>query len=270
MSMEVKSPFTCPNSATKGSNILSVSKVTIDSSSLTLGYVIWVLSGCRIWTIYIYLWCIRNVCKHMMVKIFSIKCLMHMGLRAFLDSEELELEGFLPRESEAMAMASLHIAILSYNHVQSCWCWADLSFMCKTCTRIVPNFYHVMAEDVLYAKRVYAAGFFQNEKRDKYTLEKLQEWKRMFYGFSHKMGDSVNSNEDEDRLQLKNIVSFVLKVIRMVAFAVAECDVEQRLMTRDLGRDIANQQSPYCSLLSRRGIAMYNGSQVNSPVKVIL
>ncbi|XP_057847159.2 toll/interleukin-1 receptor-like protein [Cryptomeria japonica] len=93
------------------------------------------------------------------------KTLTGMGLRVFLDKEELELGDFPPAEiEEAMRSASLHIAILSQNYAQSPWCLAELSFILKTGIPIIPVFYHVEPADIRYATGVYAGAFSEDQK----------------------------------------------------------------------------------------------------------
>ncbi|GLJ33641.1 hypothetical protein SUGI_0676310 [Cryptomeria japonica] len=149
------------------------------------------------------------------------KTLTDMGLRVFLDKNELQLGDFLPIEiEEAMRSASLHVAIFSQNYAESPWCLAELSFMIKTGTKIVPVFYHVETDVVRYAKEVYAKAFSRHEEKGRYTLEKLQEWKDALNNVSYNVG-VITHNEDEEESLLKKIVGCVLKDIKNVPFVVA-------------------------------------------------
>ncbi|XP_057828280.2 disease resistance protein Roq1-like [Cryptomeria japonica] len=148
-----------------------------------------------------------------------------MGLNVFLDSEELELGDHFPTEIEAaIKSASLHIAIFSENYSQSRWCLEELSFMCRTGTKIVPIFYHVKPEDVRYAKGVYAAAFERHKKKGRYTLEKLQEWKDALFTVSNNIGHIVNDKKDEEML-LKNITYCALRELKKLPLVVAEYPV---------------------------------------------
>ncbi|GLJ34135.1 hypothetical protein SUGI_0686280 [Cryptomeria japonica] len=119
-----------------------------------------------------------------------------MGLRVFLDSRELKLGDFLPLEIEAaMRSASLHIIIFSQNYAQSPWCLAELSYMLKTRTKIVPVFYHVQPDDVRYGKGAYADAFSRHENMGRYTRKKLQEWKAALHNASYIRGHIINSEE---------------------------------------------------------------------------
>ncbi|XP_057852039.2 disease resistance protein RPV1 [Cryptomeria japonica] len=145
-----------------------------------------------------------------------------MGLRVFLDSEELELGDSLPKElEEAMRSASLHLAIFSKNYAQSPWCLAELSFMLKTGTQIVPVFYHIKPDDVRYANGVFADAFSLHEKKGRHTPEKLEEWKSALYNIPYEICHIVNTKDDEVELP-KKIVNCALKVIKNVPFVVAK------------------------------------------------
>ncbi|XP_057817737.2 disease resistance protein Roq1 isoform X1 [Cryptomeria japonica] len=149
------------------------------------------------------------------------KTLTGMGLRVFLDEEELEYGDFLPGEiEEAMRGALLHIAIFSKNYAQSSWCLAELSFMLKTGTQIVPVFYHVKPDDVRYAKGVYAEAFSRHTEKGRYTLKKLQEWKNALNNVSYNVGSIVH-NENDEGILMKKIVGSVSKVIKNLPFVVA-------------------------------------------------
>ncbi|GLJ33270.1 hypothetical protein SUGI_0669410 [Cryptomeria japonica] len=150
------------------------------------------------------------------------KTLTGMGLRVFLDKEELELGDLLPAEIEgAMHSALLHIAIFSKSYAQSPWCLAELSFMLKTGTQIIPIFYHIQPGDVRHAKGVYAEAFSEHKKKGRYTSEKLQEWKNALNNVSDTVGSIIHNEEDEGSL-LKNIVNRVLKIIKNVPFVVSK------------------------------------------------
>ncbi|XP_059063982.1 disease resistance protein RUN1 isoform X3 [Cryptomeria japonica] len=159
-----------------------------------------------------------------------------MGLRVFLDKEELELGDFLPTEiEEAMRSASLHIAIFSKNYAQSPWCLAELSFMLKTGTQIIPVFYHVQPDHVRYAKGVYADAFSRHTEKGRYTLAKLAEWKNALNNVSYNVGAIIHNEADEGSL-LKNIVNRVLKVIKNVPFVVAKHPIGLDEIIKDFER----------------------------------
>ena len=119
-----------------------------------------------------------------------------MGLRVFLDSEELQLGDSLPTElKEAMKSVSLHIAIFSEKYAESRWCLDELSFMFRTGTRIIPIFYHIDIAAVRHAKGVYAEAFESHKNKGRYSSEKLKEWKDTLFNVSHNIGYVINNQE---------------------------------------------------------------------------
>ncbi|XP_057871401.2 disease resistance protein Roq1-like [Cryptomeria japonica] len=149
-----------------------------------------------------------------------------MGLRVFLDKEELQLGDFLPATiNYAMRSASLHIAIFSKKYAQSPWCLAELSFMLKTGTKIIPIFYDVQPRDLRWVGRggsIYASSFAQHEKSGRYSSLQLDQWKSALHNVSFYCGWELNKlNNDEGRL-LKNIVNVVLEVVKNVPLEVAK------------------------------------------------
>ncbi|KAH9289138.1 hypothetical protein KI387_033255 [Taxus chinensis] len=147
------------------------------------------------------------------------------GLRVFLDVEELELGDFLPAAlQQAMASSSLNIAIFSEHYAQSPWCLAELAFMLQTGATIIPIFYKVQPFDLrraVHGKGIYVDAFAEYEKKGRYSLEKLEEWKMALHKVSFYSGDNIN-NEDEEQRVVKNVVNRVMKEMKKVPLEVAK------------------------------------------------
>ncbi|GLJ33575.1 hypothetical protein SUGI_0675120 [Cryptomeria japonica] len=166
-----------------------------------------------------------------------------MALSVFLDAPELEYGDFLPRTIEAaMTSALIHIAIFSPRYAESPWCLAELSFMLKSGTRIVPIFYQVDPNDLRWVEKgkgKYAQAFMEHEQKGRYSLELLQEWKRALHIVSCYSGEVINNINDEWKL-LKKITSIVSQEIN-VPFKVAKHPVGLEEIVRDF--EINTQQS---------------------------
>ncbi|GLJ34257.1 hypothetical protein SUGI_0688500 [Cryptomeria japonica] len=164
-----------------------------------------------------------------------------VGLRAFLDVEELELGNSMPDEiEEAMRAAAVHIAIFSENYAQSPWCLAELSFMLKTGTTILPIFYNVKPDDlrwVAQGKGLYAPAFSHHKKKRRYCSSKLEEWERALHCVSYLSGYMLNENDDEGRL-LKSIVNSVLGMMKKVPLEVAKHPVAMDEVVEDFERTV--------------------------------
>eukprot|EP01018_Ginkgo_biloba_P021935 Gb_11466 [translate_table: standard] len=148
------------------------------------------------------------------------------GVRAFLDSEELQHGDFIPANvQEAVRSASLHIAIFSENYAESPWCLEELSLMLKTGGKIIPVFYHLKPCALRYnEKGVYAHAFAQHEEKRRYHSKKLSEWK-----------EALNNG----RL-LKGIISNVLKEVKRVPLEVAKHPVGLDEIVQDFENEIAD------------------------------
>ncbi|KAH9305936.1 hypothetical protein KI387_010340, partial [Taxus chinensis] len=149
--------------------------------------------------------------------------LTRAGLRVFLDREALEGGDDIPTKiQDAMSSASLHVAIFSTNYARSPWCLAELSFMLKTGTRIIPLFFHVDPSDLRWVdqgKGIHADPFNHHERQCRYISQKLQEWKMALQTVSFHSGCVINNNHEEGSV-LKNIVNMVFKTMEKVPFQV--------------------------------------------------
>ncbi|XP_059064078.1 disease resistance protein RPV1 isoform X2 [Cryptomeria japonica] len=146
------------------------------------------------------------------------------GLRVFLDKDELKQGDLIPTAiEEAMASASLHIAIFSEHYAQSPWCLAELAFMMETRTKIIPIFYHVEPSDLRWVdggNGKYAKAFAEHGRKGRYTPEVLQRWKRALQVVSVRHGSIINNIDDENRA-----VNRVMKKMNKVALEVAKYPV---------------------------------------------
>eukprot|EP01018_Ginkgo_biloba_P022184 Gb_02462 [translate_table: standard] len=158
-----------------------------------------------------------------------------MGLRVFLDSQELELGDDLPAKiQDAMIAASLHVAIFSQNYAQSPWCLAELSFMLKIGAKIIPVFYYVAPSDLRYVEKgVYADAFVRHEENGRYNYRKLEEWKEDLRRVSLLRGWELNERNQDQGMLLKSIVSDVLKEVTKVPLEVAKHPVGLNELVQD-------------------------------------
>ncbi|GLJ41624.1 hypothetical protein SUGI_0861480, partial [Cryptomeria japonica] len=139
------------------------------------------------------------------------KKLTDMGLKVFLDSEELTWGCHFPSVlEEIMKSTWLNIAIFSESYAQSKWCLRELSFMCRRGSTIVPVFYNVCHSDVRHVKGMYRGAFDRHEEKGRYAPEKLQEWKEALSDVSYMFGAVVNSEQDVHML-LTNIADWVAR-----------------------------------------------------------
>ncbi|GLJ18528.1 hypothetical protein SUGI_0329390 [Cryptomeria japonica] len=91
------------------------------------------------------------------------------NLRVFLDQKELQTGDLLRAAIQhALATCKIHVPIFSPRYADSPWCLAELSFMLKTGTKIIPVFYDVQPFHARYINSgPYAQAFkdFKNKNR---------------------------------------------------------------------------------------------------------
>ncbi|GLJ15770.1 hypothetical protein SUGI_0259660 [Cryptomeria japonica] len=153
-----------------------------------------------------------------------------MGLRVFFDSEELQFGDILPEVIlQAMRSASLAVSIFSPRFAESPWCLAEVSFMRKIGTPIIPVFYLVQPDDLRWVTRGrYAEDFLKHQEIGRYSLEQIKEWEAALHEVSFFSGYIINNDDDVQRLLseeqrvLKNIVNVVLNKKRKVPLVVAK------------------------------------------------
>ncbi|GLJ38792.1 hypothetical protein SUGI_0790800 [Cryptomeria japonica] len=122
-----------------------------------------------------------------------------IGLKVFLDEKELELGDCITAEiEEAMRTSLIHIAIFSPRYAESPWCLAELTYMLKTGTTIIPVFYDVEPSDLRYLKGPFGAAFeeHENKKRKRYAPEKLEEWKEALSNISLRHGQVLKGKSE--------------------------------------------------------------------------
>ncbi|XP_059065761.1 disease resistance protein Roq1 [Cryptomeria japonica] len=112
-----------------------------------------------------------------------------------------------------MRTSLIHIAIFSPRYAESPWCLAELSYMFKTGTTIIPVFYDVEPSDLRYLKGPFGAAFeeHENKKRKRYAPEKLEEWKEALSNISLRHGQVLKGKSDDEGKLLKSIVNCVMK-----------------------------------------------------------
>ncbi|KAH9317324.1 hypothetical protein KI387_019093, partial [Taxus chinensis] len=140
--------------------------------------------------------------------------LENAGIRAFLDTKEIELGDSIPSAiRNAIFSASIHIAIFSKGYAESAWCLAELDLMLQSKSIIIPVFYDVAPSDLRYFKKgVYADSFAKHKAKGRH-LDKLDNWKQTLHSVSLISGyEFSHHNRDFERL-CKNVVCAVQREV---------------------------------------------------------
>ncbi|GLJ34569.1 hypothetical protein SUGI_0695320 [Cryptomeria japonica] len=161
--------------------------------------------------------------------------LEELGIRAFLDKEEMELGQSFPSAIQtAINSALVHIAIFSKGYAESPWCLAELLLMQQTEAKITPVFYGVEPWELRYIEKgAYADAFIQYKSKSRY-LEKLDDWKEALRSISFTTGHEIKDFNVSD---CKRIVTAVQKEVqRTKPLHVAEYPVALDKLVHDFER----------------------------------
>lgn len=146
------------------------------------------------------------------------------GLQVFLDSQELEAGQNLDTQiKEAIASASLHVAIFSPRYAQSVWCLEELRLMFESNKPIIPIFYKVQPTDLRSAqghKGAYAEDLDKHESKKawdgqpRHNSSTVLSWRNALFSAAEISGFDLDTfNGDEGEL-LDKVVKCALKSVK--------------------------------------------------------
>ncbi|XP_059074495.1 disease resistance protein Roq1-like isoform X2 [Cryptomeria japonica] len=200
------------------------------------------------------------------------RALKLMGLRVFLDEPELDLGDSIPSEIQhAIATSFLHIAILSPTYAESTWCLEELSLMLKTGQTIIPLFYNVDINHIRWIRKgdgpyaeavskleakaiskLEAKAISKLEAKERYSPEKIEDWKSTLEKVSYLKGYIVNSKNDEEVLKI--IKNYVMKQSKKTPFVMPKHLVGLDKILQDFERSVL-QSSKYVKIVGITGMS---------------
>ncbi|GLJ33403.1 hypothetical protein SUGI_0672260 [Cryptomeria japonica] len=169
--------------------------------------------------------------------------LERLGIRAFLDEEEMELgDYFSSTLKKIIRSAKVHIAIFSKRYAEAPWCLAKLVLMLQSETIIIPMFYEVNPSDLRYIEKgSYADAFNKYIVKGRYTEQQINKWKEAIHSVSFISGYIINDLSD---FNCENIVSAVQKhLVRSQAakYPVGLSELAEELEKKCLPGDFERQ-----------------------------
>ena len=100
------------------------------------------------------------------------------GYRPFLDARSL-MKGNPAIKSidQALAMAKVHVAVVSRGYAGSKYCLNELVAMVRSGKPVVPVFYDVKPMDLRWVENGLFAKAFEKHKSKRMSKKKMQEWR---------------------------------------------------------------------------------------------
>ncbi|GLJ34294.1 hypothetical protein SUGI_0689170 [Cryptomeria japonica] len=146
-------------------------------------------------------------------------------------------DSFPTSVQEVMRKVSLHIPIISKNYLQSPWCLAELAFMLKTGSKILPVFYDIEPNSL--GSVTYA---FSHKKKGEYSSRKLQEWQKALHKVSLLSGPRFKTSENDSQSMPKSIEHCVSRVMRKPVSDVVEHPVGLAALVADFEKHIHHKK----------------------------
>jgi len=136
------------------------------------------------------------------------------GLQVFLDREKMQGGLIVTNQiKEAIASATVHVAIFSPRYAESTWCLEELHLMIATGKTIIPIFYRVTPRDVrgaLEHRGSYAADLDKHERararngQRRHNSSSLLNWRNALFSAAAYSGFDMDTlNNDLGRLLFK-------------------------------------------------------------------
>lgn len=145
------------------------------------------------------------------------------GMEVFLDQEELEGgQNFPSRIKDAVAKASVHVAIFSPRYAESNWCMDELILMLESGTPIIPVFYHVKPADLRWSRLknqswwrpvkngVYAEALHKIEMKKRFDSDTIENWRKALSTVADINGFDLETFNGDEGALLNKVVQRVL------------------------------------------------------------
>ncbi|KAH9317337.1 hypothetical protein KI387_019106 [Taxus chinensis] len=166
-----------------------------------------------------------------------------VGIRAFLDSEEMELGDFFPSSIRtAILSASVQIAIFSKGYAESAWCLAELDLILQSKAKIIPVFYDVTPSDLRNSGKGVFANSFTKHKEKGMHLNELDNWKEALHSVSYISGyEFSHHNRDVEKLCKKIVWGVLREVEKTRVLETAKYPVGMNELVKDFERNCLNK-----------------------------
>lgn len=140
------------------------------------------------------------------------------GLRVFIDTPELQRGRVIdPQIENAIATASVHLAILSPTYAQSRWCLEELLLMLQSGAPVIPVFYHTEPAEVRWIKGRYGQAMQNHVDKGIDNPERLKNWREALSNVSDNSGFELEAFDRDEAILVEKIIEYVLGIVRKSA-----------------------------------------------------
>ncbi|KAI6680315.1 hypothetical protein NL676_034196, partial [Syzygium grande] len=174
------------------------------------------------------------------------RSMLRVGIRVFLDSEELEVGEEISEVLKAVEESRIYIPIFSRNFASSIWCLREVERMVECHSKsngkkeIFPIFYDVKTDDVKLRTDLYKNAILEHKKMKKFGSE-LKRWESALKAVGKKIGRELKGKRQGE--EIDSIVEHVSRKLNTRHMSVTEhlvkdsAQVEAIMKLLDIGSD---------------------------------
>ncbi|KAF8015726.1 hypothetical protein BT93_H1297 [Corymbia citriodora subsp. variegata] len=175
------------------------------------------------------------------------KCLIHGGINAYIDSEDLRRgDEISPALMRAIDESRIAVLVFSENYASSRWCLDELVKVmeCRRLKkqRVLPVFYKVEPGDIRGLRGSYGDALTGHEKKFGQDSERVKKWKQALIEAVDLSGWHYVDGQSQDETKfIERIVKEISTIVRRVPLSVAKypigvgCRVEKVMSLLSMG-----------------------------------
>ncbi|XP_039155136.1 TMV resistance protein N [Eucalyptus grandis] len=179
------------------------------------------------------------------------KCLLHRGINAYIDSEDLRPgDQISPALTKAIEESRIAVLVFSKNYASSRWCLDELVKVME-CKRlkgqlVLPVFYGVEPREVRGQRESFGKALARHEEKLGKDSERVGKWRQALIEAGNLSGWHYVDGQSQDGTEFtESIVQKISAIVRHVPLSVAKypvglgCRVEKVMSLLSIGSDDA-------------------------------
>ncbi|KAF8035054.1 hypothetical protein BT93_C1166 [Corymbia citriodora subsp. variegata] len=174
------------------------------------------------------------------------RCLVHKGINAYIDSEDLRPgDEISPALTKAIEESRIAVLVFSKNYASSRWCLDELVKVmeCKKLMGqlVLPVFYKVEPREIRWQRESYGEALARHEEKLGKDSERVKKWRQVLIEAANLSG--WHYADGDDAKFIESIVKEISTIVGRVPLSVAKypvgvvCQVEKVISLLSMGSD---------------------------------
>ncbi|KAL3726060.1 hypothetical protein ACJRO7_031016 [Eucalyptus globulus] len=177
------------------------------------------------------------------------KCLLHGGINAYIDSEDLRRgDEISPSLMKAIEESRIAVLVFSEDYASSRWCLDELVKVmeCRRLKgqRVLPVFYKVKPGDIRGLRESYGDALASHEEKLGKDSERVKKWRQALIEAADLSGWPYGDGQSQDETEfIEKIVKEISNIVARAPLSVAKypvgvgCRVEKVMSLLNMGSD---------------------------------